>query len=79
MSALKSKNGFGQVTNLGSGYEITVGEVAKLIAEIMDCEINFISDEQRVRPKASEVDRLLAITQKPKRVRLEPCFSGRMG
>jgi NAD dependent epimerase/dehydratase len=50
----------GQVVNIGSNYEISVGETARLIAELMDVEVEFISDEQRMRPAASEVERLWA-------------------
>lgn len=50
----------GQVVNIGSNYEISVGDTAKLIAELMDRSVEFISDEQRLRPVHSEVDRLWA-------------------
>ena len=80
LSALKSQNGVGQVTNIGSGFEITVRDTALLIAEIMDCKVEFISDEQRVRPKASEVDRLLCDNRKAKeRFGWRPVFSDQQG
>lgn len=80
LSALKSQNGVGQVTNIGSGFEITVRDTALLIAEIMDCKVEFISDEQRVRPKASEVDRLLCDNRKAKeRFGWHPVFSDQQG
>ncbi len=50
----------GQVLNIGSNYEISIGETARLIARLMDREVEFISDEQRLRPAASEVERLWA-------------------
>ena len=50
----------GCVLNIGSNYEITVGDTARLIAELMDREVEFISDEQRLRPAGSEVERLWA-------------------
>ena len=50
----------GQVVNIGSNYEITVGDTARLIAELMGREVEFTSDEQRMRPLGSEVERLWA-------------------
>ncbi len=50
----------GQVVNVGSNYEISVGDTARLIAELMDREVTFTSDEQRMRPQGSEVERLWA-------------------
>ncbi|CAG0928213.1 dTDP-glucose 4,6-dehydratase [Planctomycetaceae bacterium] len=50
----------GEVVNIGSNYEISVGDTARLIAEVMGREIEFESDEQRLRPAASEVERLWA-------------------
>ena len=50
----------GQVVNIGSNYEISIGDTARLIAELMNCEVEFTSDEQRLRPSGSEVERLWA-------------------
>ncbi len=50
----------GQVVNVGSNYEISVGDTARLIAELMEREVEFVSDEQRMRPAGSEVERLWA-------------------
>lgn len=50
----------GKVINVGSNYEISVGETANLIADIMGREVSFTSDEQRLRPAGSEVERLWA-------------------
>ncbi len=53
----------GRVINIGSNYEISVGDTAKLIADIMGREVEFVSDDQRLRPAASEVERLWADNQ----------------
>ena len=45
---------------MGSNYEVSVGDTARLIAELMDREVTFTSDEQRMRPQGSEVERLWA-------------------
>lgn len=50
----------GRVVNIGSNYEISVGDTARLIAELMGREVEFSSDEQRLRPQGSEVERLWA-------------------
>jgi NAD dependent epimerase/dehydratase len=50
----------GEVINIGSGFEISIGETVKLIAKIMDSPIEIVNDKQRQRPAASEVERLLA-------------------
>jgi NAD dependent epimerase/dehydratase len=54
----------GQVVNVGSNYEVTIGETAALIAELMGREVEFVSDEQRIRPAGSEVERLWAANAK---------------
>jgi NAD dependent epimerase/dehydratase len=50
----------GKVINIGSNYEVSVGDTAKLIAQQMGREVEFTSDEQRLRPAGSEVERLWA-------------------
>lgn len=50
----------GQVVNVGSNYEVTIGDTAALIAELMGRDVEFVSDEQRMRPAGSEVERLWA-------------------
>ncbi|MCE4538181.1 NAD-dependent 4,6-dehydratase LegB [Pelomonas sp. P7] len=54
----------GQVVNIGSNYEVSIGETAALIAELMGQKVEFISDEQRIRPTGSEVERLWAANAK---------------
>mgnify|MGYP006140466663 CR=1 FL=1 len=48
----------GQTVNIGSNYEITVGDTLNLIKEIMGSDVEFITEEQRIRPGKSEVHRL---------------------
>jgi len=50
----------GQTINFGSGQEISIGDLAKTIARLCGRENSIESDEQRVRPDKSEVERLLA-------------------
>jgi len=50
----------GQVINIGSNYEVSVGDTAQLIASIMGKDVALVSDSQRLRPAGSEVERLWA-------------------
>ena len=50
----------GHTINLGSGREISVGELAQLIARLSGRDFQIEQDAQRVRPEGSEVERLLA-------------------
>lgn len=49
----------GTTTNIGSGAEISIGELANLLKEMTGSSIEIVSDEQRNRPAGSEVERLL--------------------
>ena len=48
----------GQEVNIASNYEISMRDTLELIAKIMDADVKFIEEEQRIRPKNSEVFRL---------------------
>jgi NAD dependent epimerase/dehydratase len=48
----------GETVNIGSNSEISIGDTLTLIKELMNSEVKFISDEQRLRPEKSEVFRL---------------------
>lgn len=63
-----SEAAIGEVVNIGSNYEISVGEVASIIKSEMNSEIEIITDEQRLRPKKSEVNRLWCDNQKIKKL-----------
>jgi dTDP-glucose 4,6-dehydratase len=54
----KSDKLFGEITNIGTNEEVSIGDLAKLIAELMNAKIEIVSDERRVRPETSEVERL---------------------
>ncbi|MDD4971754.1 MAG: NAD-dependent 4,6-dehydratase LegB [Paludibacter sp.] len=57
---------FGEITNIGMSEEITIGNLVQLIAELIGTKIEIISDEQRVRPGKSEVERLFCDNAKIK-------------
>ncbi len=70
----------GTVTNIGSGFEISVHDTAKLIASLMGKNIQFELDEERVRPEKSEVERLFASYEKAKTIMgWEPLYGGEEG
>ena len=48
----------GEEINIGSNFEISIGDTLNLIKEIMNSDVEFVTDEQRLRPKNSEVNRL---------------------
>ena len=54
----KSDKLFGEITNIGMNDEISIGDLVKLIAELMGVDIEIISAQERVRPEKSEVERL---------------------
>lgn len=54
----------GQVINVGSGREISVGDLAQRILEIVGTDARIVTDEARLRPQNSEVDRLLCDASK---------------
>ena len=68
MAALNSNAGLGEAVNFGSNFEISVGDTARLIAEVMDADIEIVTDEVRLRPDNSEVERLWADNSKAKRL-----------
>jgi len=80
IAAATSEQTIGKVTNIGSGFEISISETVTLIAEAMGVEVEIVADEQRFRPKNSEVERLWACTSKAhERMGWVPKFGGRDG
>lgn len=58
----------GEVINLGSNFEISIGATAELVAKKLNIDIELNEDGQRVRPPKSEVTRLFADTSKAKKL-----------
>jgi len=56
----------GETFNLGSGEEITIGELANLIIDLVGRTVEVVVDEERLRPEKSEVMRLLSDNNKAK-------------
>ncbi|MTI84032.1 MAG: NAD-dependent epimerase/dehydratase family protein [Firmicutes bacterium] len=80
LSAAESNKSIGEVVNIGSNYEISIGDTVRLIAEVMDANIEVEIEEVRTRPEKSEVNRLWANNTKAKKLLgWEPAYGGRDG
>lgn len=76
----ESEHSVGEVINIGSNFEISIGETTNLIAEVMDAGIKIETDQVRLRPDKSEVERLWADNGKAKRLTgWEPLYCGKEG
>lgn len=60
IACAESPAAIGRTINLGTGREISIGDLARLIAKLMDKPIDIEGEEKRLRPPASEVERLVA-------------------
>jgi dTDP-glucose 4,6-dehydratase len=58
--AASTSESVGKTINLGFSQEISINELAKLIARLIGRPVTFYSEEQRIRPEMSEVERLVA-------------------
>jgi len=58
MKMLEADDIEGATVNLGSNFEISVGDTAQVIADVIGCELEIETDDQRLRPNLSEVERL---------------------
>ncbi|MCX7748445.1 MAG: NAD-dependent 4,6-dehydratase LegB [Clostridia bacterium] len=58
----------GETINVGSNYEISIGELVKKIIAITGREVTMECDEERIRPEKSEVNRLWCDNTKAKEI-----------
>ncbi len=80
IAALESDAGLGEVVNFGSNYEISIGDTVGLIAQIMQADVEVVTDEVRLRPGKSEVERLWADNAKARALfGWQPVYGGREG
>jgi NAD dependent epimerase/dehydratase len=68
IAAAKSDRSVGEVINIGSNFEISIGDTARTIADLMRVPIDVVTESERLRPVASEVERLWASTDKAKKL-----------
>lgn len=64
IAVAESDRAIGEVINIGSGFEISIGDTARVIAEAMGANITITCENERMRPEKSEVERLLACNKK---------------
>lgn len=64
----RSEGTVGEVINMGSGREISIGDLAQIILSIMGHQAKILKDDQRIRPEKSEVERLLCDNSKARRL-----------
>jgi NAD dependent epimerase/dehydratase len=68
IAILESDIGLGEVFNIGSNFEISIASVAKTILQILDSDAELMSEDARIRPSNSEVNRLWADITKIEKV-----------
>jgi|TARA_B100001964_G_C14240662_1_gene604831 NAD dependent epimerase/dehydratase len=68
IGAAQSEKSVGEVINLGSGTDISIGELAKKILSLSGKSAKIVQDKQRFRPEKSEVMRLVADNTKAKKL-----------
>lgn len=72
----KSPKSVGEVINIGSNFEISIGDLAQKIVQLIGNDAEIITDESRIRPKKSEVERLWCDNTKAKKLlKWEPKIS----
>ena len=80
LAIASSDAALGQVINAASQFEISIGDTAALIAEVMNAQVEIITDEQRLRPEASEVNRLFGDNSRLRELTgWQPTFGGLNG
>jgi NAD dependent epimerase/dehydratase len=80
IAALESSAGTGEVINIGSNFEISIGETVNMVAELMGAVVEVEADDQRIRPDKSEVERLWADNAKALQLfGWSPQYAGRDG
>ena len=80
IAVAEAPQSIGEIINIGSNYEISIGETAQMIADVMGCRIEIETDEIRLRPANSEVERLWADNAKAKTLLgWQPLYPGRDG
>jgi NAD dependent epimerase/dehydratase len=80
IAALLSNNGLGEVVNLGSNFEVSIGDTVQLISEVMGVNVQIMTDMARIRPDNSEVHRLWADNSKALALfGWRPTYGGRDG
>jgi NAD dependent epimerase/dehydratase len=62
------KEAEGHVVNIGSGEEWSIARTVDMLCDIVGRQVEIVTDDARIRPEKSEVNRLLADTRKMQRL-----------
>jgi len=80
VAALDSEKGIGECVNIGSNFEISIGELVEMIEQLMQVTVTIETEDGRIRPEKSEVERLWADNAKAARLfGWTPRYAGREG
>lgn len=77
LAVAESDRSVGEVINVGSNFEVSIGDTVRLIAETMDVDVEIETDDARLRPEKSEVERLWASNEKARHLTgWQPSYAG---
>lgn len=80
ISVAESDRSVGEVINIGSNYEVSIGDTVQMIAEVMGVEVEVVTEHIRLRPDKSEVERLWAENKKARElIGWQPLYAGKEG
>ncbi|MBL8421286.1 MAG: SDR family oxidoreductase [Dechloromonas sp.] len=68
VAALEADAALGEVINVGSNFEISIGDTVAMIARLMSADVTILCESERLRPEKSEVKRLWADNSKAARL-----------
>jgi NAD dependent epimerase/dehydratase len=68
LAIAENDNTIGEAINIGSNSEISIADILEMIKELMDSDVKFVTDQERLRPAKSEVFRLLCDNTKIERL-----------
>lgn len=68
LAAIKSSKGIGEIINLGSDLEVSIRDLVKVISKGLKKKLVIQIDKKRIRPKKSEILRLVADSKKAKKL-----------
>ncbi len=60
----KKEKTIGEVVNIGSNFEVSIGQTFELIKKTLSVEAEAVQDDERIRPEKSEVNRLWCNNEK---------------
>ena len=80
IAVAESDRSIGEIINIGSNFEVSIGETVRTIAEMMGADIEIETDDVRLRPDKSEVERLWADNRKALELTgWQPSYGGKDG